>query len=298
MSNSPDDPFQAPGSPSNSPDVAFHAPGSATTSVPESPSTPPAGWYADPGAPGLFRWWDGSRWTDQQSPSGMTDPMNATQNPRSKGRNTAFVVLGIVVGLAVLAIVVAGVLQAVRGATGSGETGETLLADVPAEWTTASTLKGAGTFAYDPDWTDAMDFIGADELEEFMNLGSGLETTVDGAWFVNGGPLAGGTVLMVISLPEAPGPSTAAFEVQTYIQGATDGLEGSKTTGQGPVKTKNGLSGYTAEFEYPIYTEVMLNTVGIVVDGKQQVLVSTAGLPSSGSGKEEMLAVLNSLEID
>jgi Protein of unknown function (DUF2510) len=26
---------------------------------------PPPGWYADPSVPGLSRWWDGTRWTDQ-----------------------------------------------------------------------------------------------------------------------------------------------------------------------------------------------------------------------------------------
>jgi hypothetical protein len=28
---------------------------------------PPAGWYADPQAPGRWRWWDGTRWTDHVS---------------------------------------------------------------------------------------------------------------------------------------------------------------------------------------------------------------------------------------
>ncbi len=31
---------------------------------------PPAGWYADPQAPGRWRWWDGARWTDHVSGAG------------------------------------------------------------------------------------------------------------------------------------------------------------------------------------------------------------------------------------
>lgn len=32
---------------------------------------PPAGWYADPVDPQVFRWWDGTKWTEhQQPPSG------------------------------------------------------------------------------------------------------------------------------------------------------------------------------------------------------------------------------------
>jgi hypothetical protein len=32
-----------------------------------SAPSPPAGWYADPQAPGRWRWWDGARWTDHVS---------------------------------------------------------------------------------------------------------------------------------------------------------------------------------------------------------------------------------------
>ncbi len=32
---------------------------------PESPGLPIAGWYADPGDPGRYRYWDGARWTER-----------------------------------------------------------------------------------------------------------------------------------------------------------------------------------------------------------------------------------------
>ncbi|MDX6648815.1 MAG: hypothetical protein QOJ97_766, partial [Solirubrobacteraceae bacterium] len=32
-----------------------------------STPAPPAGWYVDPQAPGRWRWWDGTQWTDQVS---------------------------------------------------------------------------------------------------------------------------------------------------------------------------------------------------------------------------------------
>jgi hypothetical protein len=38
-----------------------------TTPVAAAPSVAAAGWYADPGGSGRWRWWDGQRWTDHLS---------------------------------------------------------------------------------------------------------------------------------------------------------------------------------------------------------------------------------------
>ncbi|MDX6698715.1 MAG: hypothetical protein QOE65_2112 [Solirubrobacteraceae bacterium] len=38
---------------------------------------PPAGWYADPQAPGRWRWWDGARWTDDVSTPAVPGALTA-----------------------------------------------------------------------------------------------------------------------------------------------------------------------------------------------------------------------------
>jgi hypothetical protein len=47
----------------------------------------PEGWYADPDAPGMVRWWDGQRWAD------MTMPQALAPQPASTG-DKAVAVMG------------------------------------------------------------------------------------------------------------------------------------------------------------------------------------------------------------
>jgi hypothetical protein len=53
-----------------------------------APSTPPAGWYADPSAPSQQRWWDGERWTEhaRQAPVAVPGPDAASTAPAVRRR--------------------------------------------------------------------------------------------------------------------------------------------------------------------------------------------------------------------
>jgi hypothetical protein len=50
--------------------------------VTDQPTTPPAGWYADPGGSGELRWWDGAAWT----PHTHADPSTSSSTPSSTSR--------------------------------------------------------------------------------------------------------------------------------------------------------------------------------------------------------------------
>src|SRR5205807_284964 len=47
-------------------------------------TSPPPGWYPDPQAPALLRYWDGSQWTSYTQPAGMapSDPRPAQPAPQ------------------------------------------------------------------------------------------------------------------------------------------------------------------------------------------------------------------------
>ncbi|WP_062202912.1 DUF2510 domain-containing protein [Demequina salsinemoris] len=74
----------------------------------------PAGWYADPSAPGTVRYWDGGAWTEHVAPAPTLAPAAvavATGAPRT-GMTTGARVL-IVLGIIVAGFVVIGILAAI-----------------------------------------------------------------------------------------------------------------------------------------------------------------------------------------
>jgi len=65
-----------------------------------SQPAPPPGWYTDPSNPFLYRWWDGSRWTQHTAPaaqgSGPTAAGFPAQRQDLSGKANTSMVLGLV----------------------------------------------------------------------------------------------------------------------------------------------------------------------------------------------------------
>ncbi|WP_062517043.1 DUF2510 domain-containing protein [Demequina gelatinilytica] len=275
----------------------------------ENTTSPAAGWYPDPSDASRRRWWDGAAWTEQVAPAEAepfatpgTDPF---AQPEPARRN-----LGKIIGSAVAALVVgylvySGVVAAIEGATGSGdagaatgsEGGQTLEAPVSTTWTAMPILDGGGSVAYDPSWQDISDVIGADLIESQAADQMGGELFVDGAWLVSGDLVNGGVSAVAISVPDVGGPSSARLEALAFVSNATAGVEDVEITAQRAVTTTRGLGGYIIEFGFPMYGLQIQNTVGVIVDGRSQVLIYTNGSDTLGSGVDTLESLLNSVEV-
>ncbi|GIG54939.1 DUF2510 domain-containing protein [Demequina activiva] len=258
-------------------------------------SMPPPGWYADPGRPGAQRYWDGGAWAPQHR--------EVTEAPPRRRGPSARLVVGISVG--VVALLVAGIvafalmMPRLAGALADLGTRDEpgLETEVPATWTTVPVLDGGGTVAYDPAWEDITQQLGMEAQLESASAQTGVDIVLGGAWLTAGDLVNGGSTLVLMSIPDAGGPSAARVEAHASLLGATAGIEDVVITEQTAVRTAGGYSAYIIEYEHPIYGETLAGTIGVVVEGGQQLQVSAGGLAAYGSGVEQVEAVLNSLRI-
>ncbi|WP_062298987.1 DUF2510 domain-containing protein [Demequina maris] len=271
----------------------FAAPSAAAP----TPELPPAGWYPDPEQVGHKRYWDGREWGTHRA----IDPaVQEQQQPRRWQPRVGPIIAASVAGTIVLLGLIGGVIgMATPLITEAAKSNARELTATPGDgWTSHPILAGDGTISVDPEWDDVTDIIGVSAMEDQMAGPLDLDLRVDGAWLTAGTVEDGGVVLMVVSIADAGGPSTARVETTGFISSATAGFEDVTTTAQGDVRTVSGLTGYVAEYEFPIYDLIASDAVGVVVDGERQVLVYSSGSDDLGSGIEDVEAVLNSLELE
>ncbi|WP_062305975.1 DUF2510 domain-containing protein [Demequina subtropica] len=265
---------------------------------------PAAGWYPDPSDATRQRWWDGAAWTEQTAPAGAepfaaagTDPF---AQPEPVRRNPWKIVGSAVAALVVGYLVYSGVVAAIEGATGDDDApavGAEGARAIPAAdtggWSSVAVMGGAGGIMVDPEWTDIADVLGADAMSEQMSELAGGDIAVDGAWLTAGDLMYGGTMLMVMSVTDTSDASTPQIEVESFVESATAGAEYTMTNGE-DVVTAEGFPGYIAEFDIEVDGLVLSNSVGVIADGRHQLMVYATGTEELGSGTERLEAVLDS----
>lgn len=300
----------------------FASPQSQVT--PEAPAAIPPGWYPDPSGGAQQRWWNGATWTEHVAPHGAQHATAAAGPAPRKKRLPTLAVVGIVVGGAV---VVGGLLTGVvlgtgklaesieaesrtgagdpPAATSTAEASEAPVTNVPSEpimavpdgWARTSILNGSGTIAYNPEWEDVSDYLGADLIEQEA-LDSGFELSVDGAWGLRGDIETGMSMVAVQTTPDVGGPSSARIEAQAFIKGVTMGVENVEISSEGPVTTAYGHEAYLIEYEFPYYGEQLTYAVAVIVSGRSQVIIYSGGSETLGSGLEELELMLDSVWIN
>ncbi|MGP4092479.1 DUF2510 domain-containing protein, partial [Streptomyces sp. KR55] len=64
--------------------------------------TPPPGWYRDPSAPHVERWWDGTAWTDHRRTPEVPGPPSPTAGTSARAKAVALTAAGVVLVAAIV----------------------------------------------------------------------------------------------------------------------------------------------------------------------------------------------------
>lgn len=287
--------------------------------APAAPAAIPPGWYPDPSGGAQQRWWNGATWTDHRTAAPRAE-VAAAPLPH-KRRMPVLAIVGIVVGSLILAGALReGVVQALSSlesavedgasagqaeppsATSTAEPSEAPVTDVPAKpimavpdgWARTSILNGGGTVAYNPEWEDVSDLIGADAIEQNA-LDYGVEVSVDGAWQLGGDYDTGMSLIAIHTAVDVGGPSSARIEALAFVKSVTTGIDEVEITSEGPFTTAYGHEAYLVEYEFPYYGEQLTDAVAVIVNGHSQVVVYTNGSEALGSGIDELEMMLDSI---
>ncbi|MFW7414683.1 hypothetical protein [Demequina sp. SO4-18] len=200
-------------------------------------------------------------------------------------------------GIAAVALLLPRVEDAAYAALSGDAGARELETEVPSGWSAVPVMGGTGTVKHDPAWEDVAEYFDAQAMETEMAVQTGVDVAFHGAWLVAGDLEGDSTALVVLSIADVGGASSARLEARAFVGSSTFGIEGAETTSEGPVRTAAGYTGYLAEYEFPMYGKTWPNMVGVVVEGNSQLVVYTLGSSTTGSGDESVEAVLDSLQI-
>src|SRR5918996_4820521 len=89
--------------------------------------TPPPGWYPDPHAPHLERWWDGTAWTEHRRAPEVPGPPQPAGGASGRAKAIALTIAGVVL----VAAIVTGVAVLGGDDDGGGTVADTAPTSVP-----------------------------------------------------------------------------------------------------------------------------------------------------------------------
>ncbi|MET7360312.1 DUF2510 domain-containing protein [Streptomyces sp. NPDC005562] len=155
--------------------------------------TTPPGWYPDPAAPSVERWWDGTAWTEHRRTPEYAQVPQAQQGfgPGGRGKAVALTAAGVVLVGAIVAGAV--VLTQDDGDPAGGAPAPT--APVKSERAPTATASKTASPSSDPD---------PDTLVDDLN---GITLPVPDGWEKNDDALGGGATIQTPDVVDCPGDS-------------------------------------------------------------------------------------------